>query len=231
MVMGLLGMALVLYYFLYRIMEIPVELKVLFGSIAAAALIFGVYHYIQGTPYNLAEVPASWFNSINGLWIILLAPVMSQVWELLGRKNIEPSSPKKQAIGLIFLALGYLLIAYGVKDVVGKTSMMWLVGLYFLHTIGELSVSPIGLSLVNKLAPARFGSILMGVWFISNAAANKFGGKLGALLPSEGSTSFLGFKVENLYDFFMVFVVMSAIAAVVLWMISYWMEKRMGDVK
>jgi POT family proton-dependent oligopeptide transporter len=231
MVMGLLGMALVLYYFLHRIMEIPSELKKLFSGIAIAALAFAIYHYIQGTPYNLAEVPASWFNSINGLWIILLAPVMSQVWEALGRKNIEPSSPKKQAIGLIFLALGYLLIAYGVKDVIGKTSMLWLIGLYFLHTIGELSVSPIGLSLVNKLAPARFGSILMGVWFISNAAANKFGGKLGALLPSEGSTSFLGYEINNLYDFFMVFVVMSTVAAVLLYFLSFWMEKRMGDVK
>lgn len=231
MVMGLLGMALVLYYFLYRIMEIPRELKMLFGTLAAGALGFAIFHYIKGTPYNLAEVPASWFNSINGLWIILLAPVMSQVWEGLGRKNIEPSSPKKQAIGLIFLALGYLLIAYGVKDVVGKTSMLWLIALYFLHTIGELSVSPIGLSLVNKLAPARFGSVLMGVWFISNAAANKFGGKLGALLPSEGPTSFLGFQVTNLYDFFMVFVVMSTIAAIVLYFLSFWMEKRMGDVK
>ncbi|RYY26778.1 MAG: MFS transporter [Chitinophagaceae bacterium] len=231
MVMGLLGMALVLYYFLYRIMEIPSELKMLFGAIATGALGFGIYHYIQGTPYNLAEVPASWFNSVNGLWIILLAPVMSQVWEGLGRKNIEPSSPKKQAIGLIFLALGYLLIAYGVKDVIGKTSMLWLIGLYFLHTIGELSVSPIGLSLVNKLAPARFGSILMGVWFISNAAANKFGGKLGALLPSEGATRFLGFEINNLYDFFMVFVVMSTAAAVLLYFLSFWMEKRMGDVK
>jgi proton-dependent oligopeptide transporter, POT family len=231
MVMGLLGLALVLYYFLYRIMEIPRELKILFGSLAGAALVFAIYHYINGTRYNLAEVPASWFNSINGLWIILLAPVMSQVWEALGRKNLEPSSPKKQAIGLLFLALGYLLIAYGVKDVLGKTSMLWLIGLYFLHTIGELSVSPIGLSLVNKLAPARFGSVLMGVWFISNAAANKFGGKLGALLPSEGSTSFIGFRIDNLYDFFMVFVVMSAVAAGLLYMLSFWMEKRMGGVK
>jgi POT family proton-dependent oligopeptide transporter len=231
MVLGLLGLALLLYYFLYRIMEIPRELKWLFGTLAAAAFIFAVYHYIRVTPYNLTEIPASWFNSVNGLWIILLAPVLAQVWQGLGRKNIEPSSPKKQAIGLIFLALGYLLIAYGVKDVVGKTSMLWLIGLYFLHTLGELSVSPIGLSLVNKLAPARFASVLMGVWFISNAAANKFGGKLGALLPSEGATSIVGYEINNLYDFFMVFVVMSTLAAILLYFLSFWMEKRMGEVK
>jgi POT family proton-dependent oligopeptide transporter len=118
-----------------------------------------------------------------------------------------------------------------VKDVIGKTSMLWLIALYFLHTIGELSVSPIGLSLVNKLAPARFASVLMGVWFVSNAAANKFGGKLGALLPSEGPTRILGYEINNLHEFFMVFVVMSTVAALLLFMLSGWMEKRMGDVK
>jgi POT family proton-dependent oligopeptide transporter len=86
--------------------------------------------------------------------------------------------------------------------------------------------------LVNKLAPARFASILMGVWFLSNAVANKFGGKLAALLPGEGkSTSFAGYQINNLYDFFMVFVILSGVAAVLLFFLSYWMEKKMGDVK
>ena len=71
----------------------------------------------------------------------------------------------------------------------------------------------------------------MGVWFVSNAAANKFAGKLGALLPSEGSTNILGYEINNLYDFFIVFVVISTIAALLLFMLSGWMEKRMGDVK
>jgi POT family proton-dependent oligopeptide transporter len=128
--------------------------------------------------------------------------------------------------------LGYLLIAYGVKDIVEPVSMFWLIGLYLLHTIGELCLSPIGLSLVNRLAPARFASILMGVWFLSNAVANKFGGKLAALLPSEGkSTSFVGYQINNLYDFFMVFVVLSGVAAVLLFFLTFWMEKRMGDEK
>ena len=134
-------------------------------------------------------------------------------------------------MGLLFLALGYLVIAFGVKDGSGGVSMLWLIALYFLHTVGELCLSPIGLSLVNKLAPARFASILMGVWFLSNATANKFAGTLGALYPGKAPTSIVGYQINNLYDFFMVFVVMSGIAAVLLFILTYWMEKKMGDVR
>ena len=153
----------------------------------------------------MAMPAASWFNSVNGMFIILPAPLMSVFWTALGKAKLEPSSPKKQSIGLLLLALGYLVISLGVKGDVQKASMLWLFALYFLHTLGELSVSPIGLSLVNKLAPARFASILMGVWFLSNAAANKFGGTLGALYPGQGPTYILGYTVNNLYDFFTVF--------------------------
>ena len=230
-ILFILAIAVVLYYFLQRMMDIPSELKKLFAGLAIAAVILAIYYYIQGTAYDLKEIPASWFNSVNSMWLILTAPFLSQLWQFLGKHNMEPSSPKKQSFGLLLLAAGYLLIAYGVKDVVGTVSMMWLLGLYFLHTVGELCLSPIGLSLVNTLAPARFTSILMGVWFLSNAVANKFGGRLGALLPSQGPTQFLGYQINNLYDFFMLFVVMSAIAAALLFSLSYWMEKRMGTVK
>jgi POT family proton-dependent oligopeptide transporter len=230
-VLFVLAIAAILYYFLQRMMDIPSELKRLFAGLAIAAVITAIYYYIKGTRYDLTEIPASWFNSVNSMWLILCAPFLSYLWQFLGRKNMEPSSPKKQSFGLLLLAAGYLLIAYGVKDVMGPVSMMWLLGLYFLHTVGELCLSPIGLSLVNKLAPARFTSILMGVWFLSNAVANKFAGILGALLPSQGPTRFLGYQINNLYDFFMLFVVMSAIAAALLFSLSYWMEKRMGEVK
>lgn len=230
-VLFILALAVVLYYFLQRIMEIPTELKRIFGGLAILTIVFAIYHYIKGTPYSLKEIPSSWFNSVNSMWLILIAPFLSQLWQWLGKKNIEPSSPKKQAIGLLFLAGGYLIIAYGVKDRLDAASMIWLLALYFMHTVGELCLSPIGLSLVNKLAPARFASVLMGVWFLSNAVANKFGGKLGALLPSKGPTHFAGYTINNLYDFFMLFVVLSGVAAILLFMLSYWMEKRMGTVK
>ena len=230
-VLFIVALGLFLYWILNRLMEIPSEIKKIFVAFGIGGIVFAIYYYIKGTPYDMEEIPSSWFNSVNSMWLFLTAPILSQIWTWLGKRNIEPSSPKKQSIGLLFLALGYLFIAYGVKDVMEPVSMIWLLGLYFLHTVGELCLSPIGLSLVNKLAPARFTSVLMGVWFLSNAVANKFGGRLGALLPSQGPTSFAGFQINNLYDFFMLFVVMSAIAAGLLWGISYWMEKRMGTVK
>ena len=230
-ILCILAFAALLYYLLQRIMHIPIELKRVFTLLGVGALAYAVYQYINGTPFNMTEVKASWFNSINALFILLLAPILSQVWIALGKAKAEPSSPKKQSLGLLFLSLGYLVIAFGVKGDVQKASMLWLVVLYFLHTLGELCLSPIGLSLVNKLAPARFTSILMGVWFLANAAANKLAGTLGALFPGEGPTEILGYRIENLYDFFLVFVVMSGIAAVLLFVLSYWMEKRMGEVK
>lgn len=133
------------------------------------------------------NMPSSLFQIFNALFIVVLAPVAVSIWTALGKRNMEPPSPVKQAIGLAFLALGYLFIAWGVNGTQpwDKVSMMWLVGLYLIHTIGELCLSPIGLSMVVKLAPVRFVSLLMGVWFMSNAAANKFAGDLSALYPEE----------------------------------------------
>ena len=130
-------------------------------------------------------VPASYFQSINAVAIVLLAPVFVGLWGALGRKNMEPASPFKQAIGLFLLALGYLVIALGVKGLQPgvKVSMLWLFSLYTIHTLGELCLSPIGLSMVNKLAPVKFASLLMGVWFLSTSAANKFAGTLSSLYP------------------------------------------------
>ncbi len=133
------------------------------------------------------NMPASLFQIFNAMFIVLLAPVAVTVWNALGKKGKEPSSPVKQSMGLAFLALGYLFIAWGVNGIEPwtKVSMVWLVGLYLIHTIGELCLSPIGLSMVVKLAPVRFVSLLMGVWFLSTATANKFAGELSALYPEE----------------------------------------------
>ncbi|MBM4282743.1 MAG: peptide MFS transporter [Deltaproteobacteria bacterium] len=130
-------------------------------------------------------IPASYFQAINAVAIVLLAPVFVGIWGFLGKRNLEPASPFKQALGLFMLALGYLVIALGVKDLQPgvKVSMLWLTSLYTIHTLGELALSPIGLSMVNKLAPVKFASLLMGVWFLSTSAANKFAGELSTLYP------------------------------------------------
>ncbi|HRI00696.1 MAG TPA: peptide MFS transporter [Saprospiraceae bacterium] len=178
------------------------------------------------------EMPASWFNSFNAVFIVVFAPVFSALWLKMGDK--QPASPTKQAIGLLLLAAGYLYISFGVKDVAEgtKVSIMWLTGLYLIHTFGELCLSPIGLSMVNKLSPARLASLLMGVWFLANATANKFAGMLSALYPEKGkSTSFLGYMMNNTYDFFLLFVVMSGLAGIILLLLSKWIQKMMHGIK
>lgn len=178
------------------------------------------------------EMPASYFQSFGAVFIVLLAPVFAAIWSFLGRHRLEPVSPRKQAIGLFLLSLGYLLIAFGVKGVEPgvKVSMLWLTGLYFLHTMGELCLAPIGLSLVYRLSPARFSSLLMGVWYLSTSAANKLAGLLSSYYPENGEVkNFLGYEVATLYDFFMLFVAMSACAAVVLFVLSKKISKMMGE--
>ena len=176
------------------------------------------------------EMPASYFQSFNPIMIVVLAPLFASFWGLLGRKGMEPSSPRKQSVGLFLLAMGYLYIALGVKDVEPgvKVSMIWLTGLYLIHTMGELCLAPIGLSLVYKLSPARFSSLMMGVWYLSTSAANKFAGLLSGLYPENGvAKSFLGYEIATLSDFFMLFVYMSGASAVVLFLVSGKLKKMM----
>lgn len=193
------------------------------------------------------EMPASYFQSVNPLAVIGLAPVFTLIWGFLYARKLEPSSPKKMAIGLALVALGYVIIAFAVNGLGfdGKVSMWWLIALYIIHTMGELCLSPIGLSMVSKLAPLRLSSLMMGTWFLANAAANKFAGTLSALIPpakdaqgkivplADGTTpeipSFLGFQLDNLYSFFMLFIIMSGVAAAILFVLSSWLEKRMHN--
>ena len=130
-------------------------------------------------------IPTSWFQSINAIAIVVFAPLFVFIWTKLGNKGKEPASPVKQAIGLFLLAVGYLVIAFGVKGLAPgvKVSMIWLISLYTIHTFGELCLSPIGLSMVNKLSPIKFTSLLMAVWYLSTASANKFAGTLSGYYP------------------------------------------------
>jgi len=180
------------------------------------------------------EMPASWFQSVNPLAIIVFAPIFAMLWTALGKRNKEPASPMKQAFGLLLLSLGYLVIAIGVKGVSGaaKASMFWLLGMYILHTFGELCLSPIGLSMVARLSPTRLASLLMGVWFLANAMANDFAGMLSKLYPEGGkATSFFGHPIVTLNDFFMIFVILSGVAALVLFLLSRVLIKMMHGIR
>jgi proton-dependent oligopeptide transporter, POT family len=187
----------------------------------------------QQTNLNLFgsyNMPPSYFQSFNAAFIIIFAPAFAWLWLKMGKS--QPATPTKMGIGLILLALGFLWIAIGVNSASAqKVSMIWLTGLYLLHTWGELCLSPIGLSLFNKLSPLKFASLLMAVWFLGNAGGNKMAGVLSALYPEGGkTTNFLGYQVTNLYDFFMLFVVMSGIAGVILLLLSKKLQKMMHGI-
>ncbi|EGU37206.1 hypothetical protein VIBRN418_13816 [Vibrio sp. N418] len=137
------------------------------------------------------EVPAAWFQSLNPFFIITLAPLLAVLWVKLGKR--EPNSPVKFAMAMFFLALGFLCMVGAVMEQGGdttvKTSMLWLVGAFFFHTLGELCLSPIGLSLVTKLAPLRLASLMMGAWFGCNAIANYVAGYVGSHVGELGALS------------------------------------------
>ena len=122
-----------------------------------------------------AEITAGTLQSVNPMFIILMAPVMGALWQLLDRRN--PSIPVKFAAGLVLLGAGFLVLAWGATYVdPGKVGMQWLVVTYFLHTVGELCLSPVGLSSVTKLAPERLVGQMMGTWFMGAALGNLVAG-------------------------------------------------------
>ncbi len=139
---------------------------------------------------SFAKLESSNFQSVNAFSIVLFAPLFSMMWIWLARRGREPSTPVKMGIGIFFLALGFVVIFAGAVLSGGgkRVSPNWLITLYVLHTFAELSLSPVGLSMVTKLAPERFGAMIMGVWFLSNAMGNKLAGfassKYDALGPS-----------------------------------------------
>lgn len=134
------------------------------------------------------NMPPSLVQNFNSFFILIFAPLFSILWLWMGKRGIEPISPQKQAIGLGLLTLGFFFIAMRVKGMgdTEKLAIGWLILMYLLHTLGELCLSPIGLSLVSKLAPLRFSSLLMGVWFLANAGGYALAGALGRVIPPLG---------------------------------------------
>jgi POT family proton-dependent oligopeptide transporter len=168
------------------------------------------------------DAKASLFQSVNPIFIILLAPPLSALWKALARAGKEPSSAAKMGLGLAFLGVGFvpLIIASSIAGAHGKASWAWLVATYFLQTVGELCLSPIGLSLVTKLSPRRYAALLMGSWFLANSAANALVGATGL---------FYGGMTH--VRFFSVFLVTSLGAAAVLFALLRPIRRLMAGVE
>jgi proton-dependent oligopeptide transporter, POT family len=140
------------------------------------------------------EVPTSWFQSLNPLFIVLLAPVLSAIWiKLASNKKTDLNIPTKMAWGMILLGLGFVVLIAAViqtgsdeQHIIQKANMIFIVLTYFLHTLGELCLSPVGLSMVSKIAPVRLASLLMGVWLAGSGLANVLAGQLAAFTETLG---------------------------------------------
>jgi POT family proton-dependent oligopeptide transporter len=146
------------------------------------------------------EVPTSWFQSLNPLFIVILAPILSALWVKLSyTKRGDLNIPTKMALGMILLGLGYMVLLLAVMqtgsdeaNLVNKANVMFIVITYFLHTIGELFLSPVGLSMVSKIAPVKLASLLMGVWLASSGVANILAGQLASTTETLGYLEVFG---------------------------------------
>src|SRR5690606_14223003 len=132
------------------------------------------------------EIPASTLQSINPVFIILLAPVIGSLWVRLERRGADPSIPAKAGLGLVTLAAGFFVLAWGAAQATPESpvSPAWLIVTYFFHTVGELAISPVGLSAITKLSPARRVGQMMGIWFVASALGNLFAGLVAGRLET-----------------------------------------------
>ncbi|MES2487402.1 MAG: peptide MFS transporter [Bacteroidota bacterium] len=149
------------------------------------AIIWVIVIYMLKEQYSQekSEVPATWFGVLNSLFIITFAPLVSKVWE----SKYNPFATFKNGFGMILLGIGFAVLAYGSMDIpagakTASISMIWLVLAYFFHTMGELCISPVGLSYVSKLVPGRMIAIMFGVWYLAIAIGNKIAGKMGGMI-------------------------------------------------
>ncbi|MFU7526989.1 peptide MFS transporter [Qipengyuania sp. ASV99] len=194
----LLSGALLLAYVLFEAFKLDKEPRermyaVLF-LIALQPLFWGLFEQAGGSLnlftdryVDLGGVPAPIFQSINPIYIILLAPLFAWLWTFLGRRGLEPSTPAKFGLGLVQLGFGFLVLVWGAASVGidAKVPVIFLFGIYLFHTTGELCLSPVGLSAMNRLSPKHLASLIMGAWFFATAGGNYVAGMIGAATGGE----------------------------------------------
>ena len=174
---------------------------------------------------NEIEIPATWFLILNSLFIIAFAPLFSKWWE----SKYNPKPANKYAIGLFLLGIGFAFLAYGSSGIpqgakTASVSMVWLILAYLFHTLGELCVSPVGLSYVSKLVPARMIAFMFGIWYLALAIGNKTSGKMGAMIDD----------ITSKYDistFFLIFTFVPIIIGIIAILLNPVLKKLMHGVK
>ncbi|MFL1894175.1 peptide MFS transporter [Aquimarina sp. 2-A2] len=191
------------------------------------AIIWGIVIWMLQREFvaDSAEVPASWFGILNSFFIIAFAPLFSKIWQ----SKYNPTGPVKFAIGLILLGLGFGILAFGSIGIplgakTASVSMIFLILAYLFHTLGELCVSPVGLSYVSKLAPVKLVGLMFGVWFVANFIANTMAGVTG---------SYIDPIVEDygMVVFFLIFTVIPGAAGVIMLILNKKLLKMMHGIR
>ena len=207
----------------------PFPLTILFTGISFA-IIWGIIVWINIQNFNSEslEVPASWFGSLNAFFIISMGPFFSWMWVKLAGSPLNPSGPVKLALGLFILGIGFIALTVGASSIpqgaqTASVSMIWLVLAYFFHTTGELFLSPVGLSFVNKLSPVRLMSLMFGVWYLANFVANLTGGMIGSYIDKIS-------EATSMSGFFMIFVISSFAAGLILVLLNKPLKRMMHGV-
>ena len=171
-----------------------------------------------------AEVPASWFGILGSFFIITFAPLFSRIWE----SRFNPSGPIKFGIGLILLGIGFAILAYGGLSIergaqTASVSMVWLILAYLFHTLGELCVSPVGLSYISKLSPVKIVGLMFGIWFVATFIANTLAGLTGSLI--DGIT-----EKYSISTFFMIFTIIPILAGFIMFSLNKTLIKKMHGI-
>lgn len=220
----LLAVSIVLYALSKKIFKKYPATILLTGLSFLIIWILAIWKVDKELSVSNTEVPASWFQILNSFFIVSLAPLFSKMWDT----KFNPSGPVKFGMGLVFVGIGFAGLAYGGLDIapgakVAQVSMFWLIFAYFFHTMGELCVSPVGLSYVSKLAPAKLVGLMFGVWFTCTAIGNWLAGSTGGLIDTIS-------EQYSMATFFGIFTIIPIVAGFIAFALSPLLKKWMHGV-
>lgn len=220
---------LIITYVLWQLFKITFSKYALSNIFLGTSfvIIWGIVVWMLKNQFSeeATEVPASWFSILNSFYIIAFAPLISKIWE----SKFNPPATVKFGVGLVLLGLGFGLLAYGSSTIpqgatTASVSMVWLILAYLLHTLGELTLSPVGLSYVSKLVPAAKIGLMFGLWYIAIGLGNKAAGTMGGMID----------KITAEYDlstFFLIFTIVPILAGLIVMALTPVVKKLMHGVR